>query len=185
MKLFKKLGIALCIFSTAILSTGCFVQAGATKENSQTSSDSNYNIEFTAKYNSNEKYVDVTLVNNTQNKLVTFDGQHTIYQKNDNSFTDVTPSYATYATATNLMPFANNTSKLSFATYDTSDVQNIDESMKNTALKSGTYKISMNVNVYENVEYITSPDSTDGTTYPQLENATCKTVTLEAPFTIE
>lgn len=173
MLLIKKLGIALCILSTAVFSVGCFAQSDKP------------NIDFTAKYNSTEKCVDVTITNNTKNQLVSYDTQHKIYQQNNDEFKNVTPSYASVATATNLMPFDNNSETLSFSTYDTSDVKNITDSKNTTALTSGTYKVTMDVNVYDNVEYFTSPYLTDGTTFPQLDNATCKTVTLEAMFTID
>lgn len=153
-------------------------------------------------YDSESKSLDYTLTNNTNNKLVDYTSQHSIYKIENGAETCVTPSYTTYGTSSRLYPesfvetakeYANDGFKssdtLSCLTYKAEgDNYNQEYEFENSALQSGEYKLVVNVDVYDYAEENNKIIDDDGEKYLFADfdyDYPHKTLTLEGKFTIE
>lgn len=117
-------------------------------------------------YDSENKSLDYTLTNGTDDKLIDYTSQHSIYKIGNGKEVCVTPSYTSYGTSSRLYPksfteeakgYANKDVKssdtLSCLTYKAEgDSYDREYEFKNSALPSGEYKLVVDVDVYDYVE---------------------------------
>lgn len=117
-------------------------------------------------YDSENKSLDYTLTNGTDDKLIDYTSQHSIYRIENGKEVCFTPSYTSYGTSSRLYPksfteeakkYSNKEVKssdtLSCLTYKAEgDSYDREYEFENSALPSGEYKLVVDVDVYDYVE---------------------------------
>lgn len=154
-------------------------------------------------YDSENKSLDYTLTNGTEDKLVDYTAEHKIYKIENGNDVCVTPSYTSYGTSSRLYPesfvkaakeYSNpenfkSADTLSCLTYK-AEGDNYDQEyeFENSALQSGEYKLVVDVDVYDYVEE-NNKIIGDGEESILLADFNYdyphSTLTLECTFTIE
>lgn len=158
-------------------------------------------ITLTTSYNSEDKKLDYTITNGTDDIFISFGSSaHKIYLIENGRETNVTPAYLDYCTGLNLYPqtFAdkyrndemtlNSSVSLSCLTYkgvitNEENIEDLPYDLKDTALPSGEYKLAVDVDVY-NYDCMGEINH-DGKIIGAVPNDDpLKTITLESNFTI-
>ncbi len=161
---------------------------GCSAENS-----TNANINFSAQYNTEDKQINTVLTNDTGDEVLLYNKIYKLYKKDGNEWTNITFEHADYGTSRQLFPEKDiNSTELSFSAYNTAG-ENLDltKEIENGGLESGEYKITVDVDIYDNSDFtVISKD--DDTTFPEnnpegkvlKSDAECETKTLTAEFTV-
>lgn len=123
-----------------------------------------------AYYNAEEKKIETKLHNDSGTAAITYTGMFSLYKSKGDEEINITPSYGAYGTASVLLPDEespgdlSNFVELEFPIYNTAG-ENISysEEFEKASLEEGNYILEMEVELYENPEYITfeGDDSTE------------------------
>ena len=157
------------------------------------SSNDTANINFSAQYNAEDKQINTVLTNDTGDEVVLYNKIYKLYKKDGNEWTNITFEHADFGTSKQLFPEKDiNSTEISFSAYNTAG-ENLDLSKENEngGLESGDYKITVDVEVYDNSDFSVLSESED-TTFPTnnpegkvlKSDAKGETKTLTAEFTV-
>ena len=157
------------------------------------SSNDTANINFSAQYNAEDKQINTVLTNDTGDEVVLYNKIYKLYKKDGNEWTNITFEHADFGTSRQLFPEKDiNSTELTFSAYNTAG-ENLDLSkeIENGGLESGDYKITVDVEVYDNSDFSVLSESED-TTFPTnnpegkvlKSDAKGETKTLTAEFTV-
>ena len=157
------------------------------------SSNDTANINFSAQYNAEDKQINTVLTNDTGDEVVLYNKIYKLYKKDGNEWTNITFEHADFGTSRQLFPEKDiNSTELTFSAYNTAG-ENLDLSkeIENGGLESGDYKITVDVEVYDNSDFSVLSESED-TTFPTnnpegkvlKSDAKRETKTLTAEFTV-
>lgn len=123
-----------------------------------------------AYYNAEEKKIETKLYNDSGTAAITYTGMFSLYKSKGDEEINITPSYGSYGTASVILPDEespgdlSNFVELEFPIYNTAG-ENISysEEFEKASLEKGNYILEMEVELYENPEYITieGDDSTE------------------------
>ncbi len=179
--------IALGLLCTTALSSLC----GCSSNNAE--NIENANINFSAQYNNADKKINTVLTNKTDDEVVLYNRIYKLYKKDGNEWTNITFEYADYAVANYLFPEKDiNSTELIFSAYNTAGEDlDLTKEIENGGLESGDYKITIDVDVYDNSDFSILPEDED-TTFPTnnpdgkylKEDAQGESKTLTAEFKV-
>ena len=183
----KRKLITLGLMCTMCASLLC----GCANENSTNAE--NANINFTAQYNAEDKQINTVLTNKTGDEVILYNKIYKLYKKDGNEWTNITFEHADYGTSKQLFPEKDiNSTEMSFSAYNTAG-ENLDltKEIENGGLESGEYKITVDIDIYDNSDFTVLSESED-TTFPTNNpegkvlktDAKGETKTLTAEFTV-
>lgn len=138
-------------------------------------------IEFNAVYNKEKNCIDAEIINNTGDMAISYIKNYTVQKKVNVLWDDIIEDkgLSLWPASSWIYPYdGHNTGKEEFPAYNKDN--------PDTALKSGTYKLIMNVSVYDSSQFGTlSSDAFEENGEMRIKaNASSTYIALETEFTV-